>query len=55
MLSPLICMKSSNPTRRRIHCAGAVLGIALAYLLTGCRGTLVDGEKEARQQAQQVT
>jgi hypothetical protein len=48
-------MKSSNPTRRRIQCADAVLGIALAYLLAGCRGTLVEGEKEAREQAQQVT
>src|SRR5580765_233652 len=53
--SPLICMKSSNPIKRRTHCAGAVLGIALASLLAGCRGTLVQGEKEARQQVQQVT
>lgn len=54
-LARLIRMKSSNPTRRRIHCAGAVLGITLTYLLAGCRGTLVQGEKEARQQAEQVT
>jgi len=29
--------------------------MALSLILSGCRGRLVQGEKEARQQAQQVT
>jgi len=52
--SPRIHMKSSYYARRGVLSIRVAI-MALSLILSGCRGRLVQGEKEARQQAQQVT